>query len=116
MALAMHTVGSESALAPVDDWEAEVTFGGRTSPRSRAQARVVSLGRRGMMLSSLRVPAGERFAWISFTMPNGQTLSPLVEVGASSEGAVAVRFRHIFPDQQALLDAFHASRATATGY
>jgi hypothetical protein len=91
---------------------AQLICGGGAVPATSLDVGVARIGRRSMDLvplgeGDLAVLAQVRFAWIA-VKTEGLEIRPLVEiVSASSQGA-SVRYRHLFPAQQAALDAFNA--------
>ncbi|PIE19440.1 MAG: hypothetical protein CSA66_02320 [Proteobacteria bacterium] len=72
------------------------------------------LGRRAVVVSTAM---GEgAYAWLRMDLPDGGSIRPLVQATASARGGTACRIVHLFPDDQRALDAYHAGRATASGY
>ena len=96
--------------------EAEVVLGGQGRPRPALRTSVAAVGRRGMVLEGVEGLRGASHAWVSVELPSGERVRPLVELGAENEGRFPVRFRHLFPRDAAALEAYHASRASASGY
>jgi len=90
---------------------AEVTCGGGAVPAMTFDVGVSRIGRRSMDLvalpeATLDVLKRVRFAWLSVDI-EGLSIKPLVEVVNVTAKGASVRYRHLFPKQQAQLDAFN---------
>ena len=95
--------------------EAEIVRGARTNHPVQ-DARALRVGRRGLILEVAGELALGSHVWVRVTLPDGTPIRPLVQVTGHSDLGVACRMVHLFPNEQRLLDAYHAARATPHGY
>ena len=91
---------------------AEVTLGGGAVPTMTIEVGITRIGRRSMDLIALDGVSIEalrrvRFAWVAIDSEH-LAIKPLVEVVSVSKTHASVRYRHLFPQQQAELDRFNA--------
>ena len=90
---------------------AEVTLGGGAVPTMTIEVGITRIGRRSMDLialdgASIEVLRRVRFAWVSIDSER-LSIKPLVEIVSVSKTHASVRYRHLFPQQQAQLDRFN---------
>ena len=103
MASAIEGVGAGAVLA------AEVFAGGGRRPSWSAEAVVTRLGERTMDVAFTGpAPSVDElddvdFVWVEVQLPGGAKIRPLGELVTVSNGAMTVRFKHLFPDHRASL-------------
>ena len=115
----MVSVWFDPSARRASDLGAVLEFGGEGRRGPAMEAAVDTIGRRGVVLetpSGLAVAHSRRFAWLNLTLPGGERIRPLVEIGEVNGGRTPVRFKHLMPNHQHALDAFHQGRATPAGY
>lgn len=93
--------------------QSDLTCGGGAVPAMTFEVGVCRIGHRSMDLvaiggHSLSVLSQVNYAWIDIEA-EGLAIRPLVEIVSVTETTASVRFRHLFPRQQAALDAYNAS-------
>jgi hypothetical protein len=105
MATSLETFGGGAEIV------AHVTWGGAGEPAGELDAVVSRIGRRTLDLCPTGGPGAlagwseRRALWVELELATGARIRPLVEIVALGAGRASVRYRHLFPDHRAALEA-----------